>query len=622
MAFSWNEIQEQNFKQNLIFLREKQEPLYQKICKLDIEPTVSIDRAKPYPNLYLKGNPYYEMPFMDSLRRDFAALKKDFRMLFFMGFGLGYAYQYYQANQRDETRILHIVIIEPSLTAFYLAMHLYPMANLLQDEKVSFFVGLEVKDLYGAFFEFLSEKRRFYALKATETFVEKGATVHQAAYFERVRKEMEMAGQDVVLAYGNSPEDSLIGLENMFFNRQVIAENQGIKAFKDIFFKKPAIVVATGPSLNKNKHLLKEVADKAVIISVDASFKILMDMGIKPHFITSLERVSQVLSLIDGFSKEEVKDVYFAATPVIQKEVYEAYPGPKAIVYRNFAHFKWLENDKGTLPIKQSAGNMAFSVAQYLGCDPIILVGQDLAYGEDFTTHARGMVYGEKQESSFNQEHIKVKGNLTQTVYTNKWWHMFLKGYEYDVKRYEGRCINATEGGAYIEGTTVMPLKAVIDEYLKEKISIAPLLQEKAAIDAKAAKAFLRKWDKKKRKMNHTLIQMGKALREEEAHMKEQYAYFSSFQGEALKDKKSALRQVLIETEQQRRRIWAIDNDVFQEIIMHVIQSYLIMYEMYFMSVSLESESDVLIEMLRKYVKFYEVHGAMVLEIQERLLRT
>lgn len=93
----------------------------------------------------------------------------------------------------------------------------------------------------------------------------------------------------------------------MLANIKVILENPGINLLYNRFSEKPAIVVATGPSLNKNKHLLKGLEDKALIISVDASLKILMEMGVKPHLVTSLERVPQVANLIDGFTASELK---------------------------------------------------------------------------------------------------------------------------------------------------------------------------------------------------------------------------------------------------------------------------------------------------------------------------
>jgi hypothetical protein len=52
-------------------------------------------------------------------------------------------------------------------------------------------------------------------------------------------------------------------------------------------------------------------------------------------------------------------------------------------------------------------------------------------------------------------------------IQTNDAWYSFLKSYEVDVAEYEGTCINSTEGGAYINGTVVMPFKDSIDKYLQ-----------------------------------------------------------------------------------------------------------------------------------------------------------
>ena len=182
--------------------------------------------------------------------------------------------------------------------------------------------------------------------------------------------------------------------------------------------------------------------------------------------VTSLERVPEVARFFEGFEPEEVKDVYMAACPVIMNEVYQAYPGPRMIVYRDLDHFKWLGLDKGILDIKLSAGNMAFKVAEALGCNPIILIGQDLALSRDGRTHADGNVYGEKEAALLNENFIEVMGNDGQSIPTTTTLYSFLKSYELDVAAYSGTCINATEGGAYIQGTQVMSFQEAIDNYI------------------------------------------------------------------------------------------------------------------------------------------------------------
>jgi len=174
------------------------------------------------------------------------------------------------------------------------------------------------------------------------------------------------------------------------------------------------------------------------------------------------------VKLLEGFSKEEVDDVYLAACPVVRNELYQAYPGARVIVYRDFDHFKWLGIDRGILKIQLSAGNMAFKVAESLGCNPIILIGQDLAFSRDGRTHAAGSVYGENQQLPPG-EVLEVMGNDGESIMTNRTWYSFLRAYEMDLLNYSGTCINATEGGAYITGTLVMPLQEAIDKHAQEE---------------------------------------------------------------------------------------------------------------------------------------------------------
>jgi hypothetical protein len=132
----------------------------------------------------------------------------------------------------------------------------------------------------------------------------------------------------------------------MLRNINTIINNPGVNLLKDKFKGKPGVVVATGPSLNKNKHLLKGLEDKALLISCDATLKILLAMGVKPHLVTSLEREMAVVQLFEGIQKEQVEDVYLAACPVVYPEVYQTYPGPNIVIYRRFDHFKWLQLER------------------------------------------------------------------------------------------------------------------------------------------------------------------------------------------------------------------------------------------------------------------------------------
>ena len=89
---------------------------------------------------------------------------------------------------------------------------------------------------------------------------------------------------------GNDSLDSFVGLENLLLNLKYVLYNPGVDTLFDRFRGKPGILVASGPSLDQNMHLLKGLTNRAVIASCDASFIPLMNAGIRPHIVGTHER--------------------------------------------------------------------------------------------------------------------------------------------------------------------------------------------------------------------------------------------------------------------------------------------------------------------------------------------
>lgn len=424
------------------------------------------------PNLYSRSKSLYYYDIADPLKdvvQQITELKlRNTRIAFFLGIGLGYELMYYLGDTALQQNTNFVLVVERDLEIFKLALQTTDMVQAIEHQDIAFFIDVEPEDLYVKFRDCLAMGRRFILARAMNPVYHPSALKLNKDYYINVLKVFRESVVHQISTFGDSPEDSLIGLNNMLANLDEIIQNPGINMLYKQFQNRPAIIVSTGPSLNKNKHLLKGLEEKAVIIAPDASLRILRDMGVKPHLVTSLERVPQTAKLLEGFTSQELEEVYLAACPVVMPECYAAYDGPRIIVYRNFDHFRWIGIDKGILDIQLSAGNMAFKVAEALGCNPIILIGQDLAFARSGETHARGTFFGEKQDYLFAQDQLQVPGNDGEPITTTKVWYSFLKAYEMDLATYQGQCINATEGGAYIPGTSLMPFARAIQEYIGE----------------------------------------------------------------------------------------------------------------------------------------------------------
>ncbi len=385
----------------------------------------------------------------------------------FLGLGMGYEVFEY-IHQYPHARVL-IIERDPELlkTAFsYVSYN-----DLLLSPNVYLVGGTtDLRDSYPIVFNFFNMTSNIYYLKAVNVLEQPVCFMANKEYYLSSLKLVKEAIQQVLLLYGNDPLDSLIGIKYTLRNIPTIIDSPGILDLANVFKGKPGIVVASGPSLNKNMKLLEGLREKAVICAADGSVKILKNNNLPPaHLVTSLERVIETSYLFEGLQEEDVKDSYLAACPVIVPETYANFPGEKIIVYRNFATFDWLNIKKGILDIGPSAGNMAFKVLEYLGCDPIILIGQDLAMTDELTTHAEGFHFGTKEDRS-NYDIVMLEGNYQEFVKSREWYKQFLLHYERDIAKYNGTVINATEGGAKIHGTTIMTFQEAIDKYVQKNI--------------------------------------------------------------------------------------------------------------------------------------------------------
>jgi hypothetical protein len=78
---------------------------------------------------------------------------------------------------------------------------------------------------------------------------------------------------------------NLAGVENRCRNFRYLQPQHSIKPLGNVFHGKPIIIVGSGPSLDKNINLLKNLYDKVIIIACGSAIEPLTLKGIIPHFL-------------------------------------------------------------------------------------------------------------------------------------------------------------------------------------------------------------------------------------------------------------------------------------------------------------------------------------------------
>jgi hypothetical protein len=283
---------------------------------------------------------------------------------------------------------------------------------------------------------------------------------------------LESCIKHLLVRFGNSPKDSFIGLQNMLRTVEQIRTTPGVNLLKDSFKGKPCVIALTGPSLNKQLPLLKK--QRCLIIAPDVSASILEANGINAHFVCAVERGECTTEEVRGKHK-----AHLVLMPVVPKSTYDEYDGPKIVAFKKIDHFGLIPWDRGLLHNPGIVGNMCFSLATYLGCSPIVLIGADHSFA-GAQIHANGMKNQEEAAVQMRDERIRVKipgyygADEEHRVETAEPYLSALMSISDEARHHV--VWNCTEGGANIPNCTNKPFSEVL---FQEKGDIWWAIQKK-----------------------------------------------------------------------------------------------------------------------------------------------
>lgn len=389
--------------------------------------------------------------------------------LYMYGLGNGMLIKTLLANPKHE----RIVVVEPEDELAFVVLHMVDFSTELQSGRLALF-GQEEVDFPRMLTLFLGQKALHYAkvydLHVSTPYYEKCHLDHLRVTNQTL---IEALYQGVNVA-GNDPKDALIGLKHHVVNLPKVFKTPPLgELLKKLGTTQTAVLVSTGPSLGKQLPLLKQIAPYVRIVAVDASFPVLYRAGIKPDVVVSVERVVESARFFTELPAEAFEGVVFALTSLQHKEVLGSIKGGTLQVsLRPLGYMMATGPDEwGYLGIGMSAANMAYELIYHGKFKTCILVGQDLAYGEDGASHADGHVFGKhnvkEKEGDTWVEGWGGKGR----VRTNHTWDMFRKSFQKDIAETKETMltINATEGGASIYGALEIPFAETVALHVTQR---------------------------------------------------------------------------------------------------------------------------------------------------------
>ena len=379
-------------------------------------------------------------------------IEDDIDMVFVFGIGGGYLI--------NALKKFNIVIIEPSISFFNLLIDNFKLDKILEDSKITFFIGgNDIEDIEKFISLKTTKKVKFFITRSYSNLFADDALFYQTKVLSIIDKKT--ININTILRFDK------LWAYNIASNVVEIATHYGVNRFFDKYKNIPAVVVSAGPSLEKNIRKLKELKDKAIIIAVDTAMKPLSSHNISPHFVITIDPQKKNSKY---FRNINFKDTVLIAESSVDNEAISSFKGAIYFLDSIFPLAKYFMRPlgkRGDITMGGSVSTAAYDFAIRIGANPIIMLGLDLSF-PNHQTHIKGSYHEENffteigKLDSYDSRIYKVlvSGNLREeknvygeSVFTDSRFDMYRNWYEEQCKLNSSKKFyNATEGGVIIDG--------------------------------------------------------------------------------------------------------------------------------------------------------------------------
>mgnify|MGYP002678351839 FL=1 len=251
-------------------------------------------------------------------------------------------------------------------------------------------------------------------------------------------------------------ETRLVG--NFVKNQSLFSKE--VTELSDRFCGRTVYIIAAGPSLDGNMMELKKVKKEDIILSTGTVLKKLLKAGIMPDYVIVTDGGKYTYPQTAELTEKNIPLLYLST---VYYRILQEYPGDTYLICQE-GFQKSEEYAAGRqYPVYGTGGSVtttALEICIRMRCRRIVFVGLDLAY-TNMQNHASGT----------SDVRNNAKGNMiVKDIYgcdipTAKNLHLYQKWIERRIQKEDAagiEFIDATQGGARIEGTEIKDLDKVI----------------------------------------------------------------------------------------------------------------------------------------------------------------
>lgn len=351
---------------------------------------------------------------------------------------------------------VQVIILEKTLEEFSYFLSLKEMTSLLEHPRFECYL---LEDVY----EELYLKIAWQSVFFTPQFI----TGYEEECFSSFKEKMNQYIDRVFLLASEYSDYGKRGIRNLYCNTSLMEGSKRVNCLR--FHKVPAIICGAGPSIIHQLNYLNTLMNKALVFAGGSLLAALPKFGVTPHFAVMVDPDPPY---------ERFFSADFYETPCI----YQMRLSNQ--VLRLVHGHRLLSSNSGEMPVESyytglkplesgwNVANFMATVAAEMGCDPIILIGMDMAYEPD-QEYVEGVI-SYSEDTAKKRELLKtIKGKVMVSRKDLLMGKLFFSEL---TQRYSHQIfINATEEGLFIDNMNHSSFEEVV-ESLDEQYDIKAMI--------------------------------------------------------------------------------------------------------------------------------------------------
>ena len=370
----------------------------------------------------------------------------------------------------------HLWINEPDKNLFRVILQILDLSALIRSKRVHFLVGLDVQETVKYLF---SGSESFRVISQGLRLVHPPLSQHlYGEYVRNLAKAIQESFHFECLKFNTTELQGETILKNILANLPLVIQSAPVLSLLSKAAGIPALLIGPGPSLEEAIPSIRKMQDSSMVIAIDTAHRILLRHGIQADIVVSLDFTELNSKHFEGFDPDEA---FLVAFPGIDPRIPQKYLG-RTFFYNHSGNinytpgatqfFDTLESlgPLGTIISYGSTAHSAYHLARLMGCSPIVLIGNDLAFPSE-KRYARGAMQNDlKPDANMEELILDVLSNDGNPVKTIALYKIYLDAFGELIEGTGGVAMNVSIHGAKIAHCPYMPIEKVMAGFPSAKV--------------------------------------------------------------------------------------------------------------------------------------------------------